>query len=787
MSYDNIPDELKVLKQWTRWRLEDIGAKKPTKVPYQPNNNLANVNDPSSWSTFDEVVKSKLNWDYNLVFDQMSLVQDTGCTGIGFIFQEGGGYSFIDLDDTSGDIAAYDRQIKIYREFDSYSEISPSGKGLHIIVKGAVPSGRRRNFIEIYSSQRYATFTGNVYNHQPIKDCQDKLLQLWEQMGSGGVATNLYKGDDHEKFNDQEIIGQASKASNGAKFTELYSGKWQDSYQSQSEADFALIDIISFFTQNKNQISRIFHSSQLGRRDKAKRKDYIAWMINKSFDRMLPLIDFDGFKIALDQKIAEANQLKLPLAGVAQLVEPTPHKGLVVGSSPAASTIALPPGLLGELAQFIYAAAPRPVPEIALAAAIGLMAGICGRAYNISGTGLNQYVLLLAMTGTGKEAMASGIDKLMNSVRSTVPTSAHFIGPSEIASGQALVKHMNKTSQCFVSILGEFGLRLETMSSPTANAAEKTLKRVLLDLYNKSGNGQVFRPSIFADADKNVNVTEAPSFSILGESTPERFYGALNEDMISEGLLPRFLLVEYNGARPKLSDHHLTTVPTMALTNTFASLIAMVEQVMFAKRVINVEQTEEALKLTADFDKYADAQINNTQKEVIRQLWNRAHIKILKLSALVAVGVNMSNPVILPDYVQWAMDIVQNDIRALSHKFEQGLIGTNTFEIKQQNEVIRMIKDFIVKDWEYCSKYCEGKNMATLHNSKVVPYAYLNKRLAPIACFKNDRGGGTNALKRALQVLTDSDKLREVGKQDLASKYGTSQRAFIVSDMSLLD
>jgi hypothetical protein len=51
----------------------------------------------------------------------------------------------------------------------------------------------------------------------------------------------------------------------------------------------------------------------------------------------------------------------------------------------------------------------------------------------------------------------------------------------------------------------------------------------------------------------------SPAFSILGESTPERFYGALNEDMISEGLLPRFLLIEYKGNRPPLNEHHTSS------------------------------------------------------------------------------------------------------------------------------------------------------------------------------------------------------------------------------------
>ena len=125
-----------------------------------------------------------------------------------------------------------------------------------------------------------------------------------------------------------------------------------------------------------------------------------------------------------------------------------------------ASPYSVPPGFLGELAQFIYGAAPRPVPEIALAGAIGLLAGIVGRAYNVSNPpiGLNQYVLLLAPTGTGKEAIANGYSALMKSIRSAVPASADFIGPGEMASHQAVIKYMAGGQTSFVSLVGEFGI-----------------------------------------------------------------------------------------------------------------------------------------------------------------------------------------------------------------------------------------------------------------------------------------------------------------------------------------
>lgn len=786
-NYSSIPEELRLRPQWCVWRYEDIGAKKPTKVPYDAKTGrTASVTDKQTWCSFEEAFNTLSLGSYN---------------GLGFIFSKDDPYCFIDLDDTEGNAVALDRQLNVFKEFDSYAEISPSGKGLHIIIKGNVPSGRRRAFIEIYSSERYATMTGNVYNNKPINDHSVKLTELWAQMGSTGIATTIYQGDDVEKEPDEKIIEQAASALNGDKFLKLYKGNWQEFYPSQSEADFALINIIAFYTQNKIQIARIFRASGLGQRDKAKRSDYISWMINKSFDRLLPPIDFDGFKIAieneLNKKAGSFNGRTAPFEGVyagsspapaaigpvAQSVEPTAHNGFDAGSNPAGATIPLPPGLMGEIAQFIYQVAPRPVPEVALAGAIGLLAGITGRAYNISGTGLNQYILMLAPTGTGKEAAALGIDKLMNAIRMQVPTSSHFIGPSEIASGQALVKHLNKNN-CFVSLLGEFGLRLQSMSNSNAHGAEISLRRMILDLFNKSGHEQVFRPSIYADKDKNIEATLSPAFSILGESTPERFYSVLNEDMISEGLLPRFNIIEYSGKRPARNLNHLNIAVPIFLVDRLALLAATAEQIMHSKKVINVEMTKEAETILDIFDKKCDARINGTSKEIVRHLWNRAHMKVLKMSGLIAVGVNLSDPVVTPEYVEWSKALVENDIHNLTSKFEKGEIGAYSEESRQIEEIYKCIKMYLQSDWGKISGYCKSQ---TMHESKVVPYEFLQRKCISLRAFRLDRQGSTNALKRAIQLLIDSDQLREVSKLELTKRFGTTGRGFILNNFKILE
>lgn len=791
-AFSAIPEELRLRHQWVCWKLEDIGAKKPTKIPYNPKTSYpANVNDPNTWTSFEEAFNA-----FNI----------GGYSGLGFVFCEADPYTFIDLDDTEGDQAAFERQIRIFKEFDSYSEISPSGKGLHIIVKGKIPAGRRRSHIEIYSSQRYATMTGNVHNIKPIEERQSLVSQLWEQMG-GSINTNAYTGDDKEPASDNDIIIKALNAVNGDKFEKLLNGKWQEFYSSQSEADLSFIDIVAFYTQNKAQVARIFRASALGQRDKAKRVDYVDRMILKSFDKMLPPIDFDGFNNAINGHIAQRiEQLpsKQQVIGSSPIVSTiiaassngrtTPFEGENIGSSPIAasneqSSIQIPPGLVGQLAQFIYQAAPRPVPEIALAGALGLMAGICGKAYNISNTGLNQYILLLAKTGMGKEGMAAGIDKLMTAVKATGNVTANeFIGPSHISSGQALVKHVHKHS-CFVSILGEFGLRIQNMSSITASSHERMLKQILLELYNKSGATDVYRASIYADSDKNTEATIGPSFSILGESTPTTFYNALSEDMITEGLLPRFMLIEYDGFRPDLNKAAATTYPPFALVEHLNTLCAYAKSLIGNQRVLQVRMDAAAQALADDFDKFATNKINATVNEVVLNLWNRAHLKALKLAALIAVGVNYLEPVVTVEMIMWAIDLVQRDIKALTTKFETGEVGINVGENKQQSEIVRTIKEYIDKDYSEIEKYIGGGLPASrqlMHANRVVPYSYISRRLIGQPTFKNDRMGATIAIKRSIQIMVDSDKLREVPRHEMQKQFGSTQRAFMISDLGII-
>ena len=260
MAQENIPAEMRSYRQWVRRTADKIPLNPRTGTP-------ASATDPSTWGTFDEAIASPHG------------------IGVGFVFTENDPYTGIDLD-VKADEQPTAEQLAIYNEFDSYAEQSPSKRGVHIIVRGKVPTIKRKG-IEVYSSHRYFTMTGDVLRTGPIADHSANLQTMWARMGGNASQAAQDVPGAAQTASDAEVIDQACNAANGAKFATLYAGNWQGEYPSQSEADQALINIIAFYSKNREQVARIFRASALGQRDKAKRSDYMNRMLSKAFDREL--------------------------------------------------------------------------------------------------------------------------------------------------------------------------------------------------------------------------------------------------------------------------------------------------------------------------------------------------------------------------------------------------------------------------------------------------------------------------------------------------------------------
>lgn len=308
-NVENIPTAMKSWAQWVVWRYEGVTAKKPTKVPYcARSQRTASVTDPTTWVTFEEACAA---------------FAAGMADGIGFVLTENDPFAFIDLDLEDGEDPT-DEQQSILGDSRGYVEYSPSGLGLHIIGEGAILSGRRRGKIEVYSSLRYMTVTGNVYRPGAVEPPQQLFQTVWASMGGNAPQTLQDTPDAPQTETDEDVCNRALAAANGDKFADLLAGKWQAEYPSQSEADQASVNIIAFYTKNKTQIARIFRSSALGQREKAKRNDYVSGLIAMGLDREFETVDHSAVVKAGREKLAATQPVDL----FGQLQPPTVPTGL---------------------------------------------------------------------------------------------------------------------------------------------------------------------------------------------------------------------------------------------------------------------------------------------------------------------------------------------------------------------------------------------------------------------------------------------------------------------------
>jgi hypothetical protein len=218
---------------------------------------LAAVDDPHTWGTFTEAHDA---------------YTDGKADGVGIVLGEG--TVGIDLDKCrdaeAGTIEPW--ALAIVRELDSYTEISPSGRGLHVYVYGVLPPGRRKKGqIEMYAERRYFTVTGQHVEGTPrtIEDRSAALAALHARIfPPDGNGHEPRETRPHAPVTDDDaaLLERAHRAANGSRFSSLWQGDTSQHGGDDSAADLALCNLLAFWTGcDADRMDRLFRQSGLMR------------------------------------------------------------------------------------------------------------------------------------------------------------------------------------------------------------------------------------------------------------------------------------------------------------------------------------------------------------------------------------------------------------------------------------------------------------------------------------------------------------------------------------------
>ena len=255
--------DIRDLKQWVCWRSEERDGR-PTKIPYGPlTGEKASSTDPKTWAGYGDAVTAR---------------RAHGHDGIGFVFTANDRLCGVDLDGCldaeTGEIARWAQEI--IEELGSYTEVSPSGTGVHVLVRGTLPAGRnRRGRFEAYDRGRYFTVTGRHLEGTPtsIEYRQEQLESVTQRVFANSAAPRTNGHGEPTAaleavgngLSAEEVVRKASSASNGERFARLWAGDTSD-YGSHSEADLALCSRLVFWTGSEpGRIDDLFRRSGLHR------------------------------------------------------------------------------------------------------------------------------------------------------------------------------------------------------------------------------------------------------------------------------------------------------------------------------------------------------------------------------------------------------------------------------------------------------------------------------------------------------------------------------------------
>jgi len=365
--------------------------------------------------------------------------------------------------------------------------------------------------------------------------------------------------------------------------------------------------------------------------------------------------------------------------GTAQ--EPAKQGSAPDEDGPASFDLSSEPGLLGDIARWSQICAFRPVKEFAQPAALAVLAAMFGRRWATpTGLGLNLYLVAIAETGGGKDALLDAPRRLL-----AAAGFRHLLGPGDFSSDAAIEKSLrSRPSQ--IMPLDEFGKLAQAMMGRNAPAFAKLAAKSILELYPRSGPGSEWTGKARAsdEHDCAAEPIHSPTLSLLGVSTPEGFFDGMSQSTLDDGFLNRLTVVRAGatGDRQRdparltppaalldaLREAYEASQPTGNLTEAVARNSGAVPPMSFARWA-----DDAAIAEIERVEAWEDAATDAGRRGVA----GRTAEQVQKIATLRALSRSPSDPTVEAGDVVWAFAMVEASILEIERGARENMSGSD--------------------------------------------------------------------------------------------------------------
>jgi len=336
------------------------------------------------------------------------------------------------------------------------------------------------------------------------------------------------------------------------------------------------------------------------------------------------------------------------------------------------SFISNPPGILGDIARWITATAPKSQPELSVAAAIALGSVVMGRTYRSQyGNFTSLYLVMIAKSTEGKEHPQGCCERIL-----TAAGLEKLIGGSGYTSAGAVFSAL-LDSPAHLATIDELG-KLLKMSRANGQAHSEAAIDKLIEAFGRLDG--VMRPPTYSkmtmsksQATNIERIVHNPAISLLGATTPGTFYGALTNDLVQDGFLGRCIVVESNQPR-QLTRFVDRTQPPKKIVGWCQALhvsgavqgdLAGVNPAEMPPTVIELPFDDSCMPLMLALESELNDVKEANEGDKLDVLLGRTIEKSMRLAMIVAKATDVHAKRVMPVHLEWSIQYVRHYDMAL--------------------------------------------------------------------------------------------------------------------------
>lgn len=324
-----------------------------------------------------------------------------------------------------------------------------------------------------------------------------------------------------------------------------------------------------------------------------------------------------------------------------------------------------PPGVLGEVTDWVNATSSKPQPMFAVQAALAFACAVLGRRFATTQNNWpTLYLLNIGKSASGKEHAKWAVEHLLEACGMD-----NLIGPASYTSGAGVLSALH-SQPSHLTVIDEFGKELERASVKN-DARIKDMLKTLIEAWGRCHG--VIRPagySTFGMSQKDAESMQQrtvrnPALSMLAMTTPETFFDTIGSAAARDGFLNRFLIVESDiGRQVRTSQGAQTPVPASVIewaqSMHARSAGAVGQMASISPATVLVGFSDAALRLFSDFDAQCLTRMDDNEIHGLAEMFGRSNEMAMRVAMLLAVGGASADGEIVIEHThaQWAIDYV---------------------------------------------------------------------------------------------------------------------------------